>query len=137
MILQDIDKMKMGKMEDIAKNVIVSLDGSVQSQGVKVSVRDWLDIGSETWATTSDESKAAAYQAAQVTGWKDVGLIQLMMTAWGPRIDEDTAKFTLTVLKELSEQYPVAVEEVYKDESHPPVFKIKNCDRTIPFPTKE
>ena len=118
-------------------NVLVSLDGSVQSQGVKVSARDWLDMGSETWATTPDETKAAAYQAAQVTGWKDEGLLKIMIQCWGPRIDEDTAKFTLETLKELAQQHPVAVEEVYKDETPAPVFKIKGCDRTIPFPPKE
>ncbi len=118
-------------------NVLVSLDGSVQSQGIKVSARDWLDMGSETWATTSDETKAAAYQAAQVTGWKDAGLIKIMMECWGPRIDEDTAKFTLDTLKELAQQYPVEVEEVYKDDSPAPVFKIKGCDKTIPFPPKD
>lgn len=118
-------------------SVLVSLDGSVQSQGVKVSARDWLDMGSETWASTPDEVKAAAYQAAQVTGWKDSGLIKIMVDNWGPRIDEDTAKFTLETLKELAQQHPVAVEEVYKDETPAPVFKIKGCDKTLPFPPQE
>ena len=118
-------------------NALVSLDGSVQSQGVKIGARSWLDMGSETWATTSDKTKATAYQAAQVTGWKDEGLIKVMVGCWGPRIDESTAKFTLDTLKEFAQQYPVAVEEVYKDETPPPVFKIKGCDKTIPFPPKE
>jgi len=116
-------------------NVLVSLDGSVQSQGVKVNARDWLDMGSPTWATTPDQVKAAAYQAAQVTGWKDDGLIKVMVNCWSPRIDEDTAKFTLITLRELSQQYPVVVEEVYKDQSPLPVFKINGSDKTIPFPT--
>lgn len=115
-------------------NVLVSLDGSVQSQGIKVSARDWLDMGSETWTTTPDEVKAAAYQAAQVTGWKDDGLLKIMTKCWGPRVDEDTAQFTLQTLKDLAAQYPLPVEELKKDESKPPVWKIKGCDKTLPFP---
>ena len=117
-------------------SAIVSLDGSVQRQGVKVSARDWLDIGSEIWATTPDKVKALAYQASQVTGWTDTGLIKLMVKTWGPRIDEDTAKFTIETLQELSKQHPAVVEEVYKDDSPPPVFKIAGCDKTVPFPPK-
>jgi len=118
-------------------NVLVSLDGSVQSQGIKVSARDWLDMGSETWAKTPDEVKAAAYQAAQVTGWQDAGLLKIMVDCWGPRIDIDAAKFTLETLKDLAQQYPVTVEEVYRDENPNPVFKIGGCDKTLPFPPKE
>lgn len=118
-------------------NVLVSLDGAVQGQGIKLSARDWLDIGSDTWATTSDQMKAAAYQAAKTRGWQDEGLLQIMIKCWGERVDEDTAKFTLETLKELAQQYPVPVEELYKDTSPPPVFKIKGCDKTIPFPTNE
>lgn len=117
-------------------SAIVSLDGSIQRQGVKVSARDWLDMGSETWAKTPDEVKALAYQAAQVTGWTDAGLIKLMTDTWGPRIDEDTAKFTLETLQELSKEHPAEVEEVYKDEAPAPVFKIAGCDKTVPFPPK-
>jgi len=52
-------------------NVLLMLDGAVQGQGLKLSSRDWLDLGSETWSTTSDKDKAAAYQAVVVAGWKD------------------------------------------------------------------
>jgi hypothetical protein len=118
-------------------SAIVSLDGSVQRQGIKVSARDWLDMGSETWAKTPDKVKALAYQAAQITGWTDAGLIKLMTGTWGPRIDEDTAKFTLETLRELSKENPADVEEVYKDDAPPPVFKITGCDKMIPFPPKD
>jgi len=118
-------------------NVLVSLDSAVQSQKVKLNARDWLDMGSETWATTPDKAKAAAYQAAIVAGWKDEGLLKVMQNCWGPRIDEDTAKFTLQTLKELAQEHPFTVEEVYKDETPAPVFKIAGCDRKIPFPPKD
>jgi hypothetical protein len=115
-------------------NVLVMLDSAVQGQGIKLSARDWLDMGSETWQSTSDEAKAAAYQAAVLLGWKDEGLLKIMTGCWGPRVDEGTAKFTLEFLKDLAVIHPIAVEEVYKDESKPPVWKIKDCDKTLPFP---
>ncbi len=115
---------------------VISLDGSVQSQGIKVSVRDWLDMGSEGWSKTPEVVKAAAYQAAKVTGWQDAGLLKIMLDNWYPRIDEDSAKFTLETLQDLAQKYPLGVEEVYKDENPQPVFKIKGCDKTIPFPEK-
>jgi hypothetical protein len=118
-------------------NPLVSLDGAVQSQGIKLSCRDWLDMGSETWSTTSDKDKAFAYQAALATGWKDEGLLKLMVGAWKPRVDEDVAKFTLQMLKDLVTEYPAQVEEVYKNTNPPPVFKVAGCDRQIPFPPKD
>lgn len=115
-------------------NVIVSLDGAVQGQGIKASVDDWLNIGSDSWGKTPNEIKAAAYQAAKVSGWKDAGLLQVIIRCW--KMDEDMAKFTLETLKELEIQHPFQVDEIRKDESKPPVWKIKNCDKTLPFPEK-
>ncbi len=115
-------------------NAIVSLNGSVQGQGVRVDADDWLNIGSETWQKTPPAVKAAAYQAALAVGWKEEGLFQIITRTW--KVDEDMAKFTLDTLKELAAEYPFEVEELKKDESKPPVWKIKDCDRTLPFPEK-
>lgn len=113
---------------------IISLNGDIQRQGIKVDVEDWLDMGSKTWVTTPDAVKAAAYQAAMVVGWKDSGLLKIMMDTWPSRIDEDQAKVTLEVLQALAKKFPCGVEEIKKDTSSPPVFKIKGCDKTLPFP---
>ncbi len=113
---------------------IISLDGVVQRQGIKVNAADWLDTGSESWRKTPDEVKAAAYQAAKAAGWKDAGLLKLMVDTWSPRIDEDMAKFTLELLKDLAILFPKEVEQIKSDDTAPPVFKIKGCDKTIPFP---
>lgn len=115
--------------------VLVSLDGAVQSQGIKVNARDWLDMGSENWSTVPDAVKGAAYQAALAAGWKDEGLLKVITECWGERIDEEGAKFTLETLKEFAAEHPCEVEEVKKDESKPPVWKIKDCNRTLPFPS--
>jgi hypothetical protein len=114
-----------------------SLNGDVQRQGIKLDVLDWLDMGSETWRTTPEKDKAAAYQAAKVSGWTDNGLMKLMVKAWGPRVDEDSAKTALEILQIFAELHPVPVEEVYKDEAAEPVFKIQGCERTLPFPPKD
>ncbi len=113
---------------------IISLDGVVQRQGIKVSAADWLDMGSVSFSKTPDEVKAAAYQAAKAAGWKNAGLLKLMVDTWGPRVDEDTAKFTLELLKDLAILFPKEIEQVKEDKTTPPVFKIKGCEKTIPFP---
>lgn len=118
-------------------NAIISLDGVVQRQGIKVSAADWLDMGSESFTKTPKEVKAAAYQAAKVAGWQDAGLLKIILDSWSPRIDEHMAKFTIELLKDLAVLYPLEVIEVRKDDSAPPVFKINGCDKTIPFPPKE
>src|SRR5690242_16791250 len=97
-------------------NVLIDLDGSVQSQGIKVVAADWLDIGSETWKKTPESVKAAAYQAALVTGWKDEGLIKIITDCWNERYDEDSAKLVIDILREYAKKYPVEIEEVYKTE---------------------
>jgi hypothetical protein len=116
--------------------VIVSLNGDIQRQGIKLNIEDWMDMGSKTWAGTSAQAKAAAYQAAKVAGWQDTGLLKLMVSTWGPRVDEDQAKFTLEFLQDLAKLHPLAVEVLKKDEPKPPVFKVKGCEKTIPFPSE-
>jgi len=97
-------------------STLTALDGSVQSQGIKASFKDWLDIGSEEWQKTPDKVKAAAYQAAKVCGWRDEGLKQLILNQLTPRSDEFTAEFTLDILKKLAATYPVEQEQVYETE---------------------
>jgi hypothetical protein len=111
-------------------NPIAMLDGSVQSQGVRVSARDWLDIGSEGWKDTSNKVKAAAYQAAKITGWTDDGLKAIMVNTWGPRIDSDVASFTLNLLSEFAKEFPVEQEEVYKVEASTK-FKVGDQEITL------
>src|SRR5437660_953560 len=103
---------------------LAMLDGSVQSQGIRVSARDWLDMGSEEWAKTDNRVKAAAYQAALVTGWTEDGLRSVMTHAWGPRVDDDVATFVLALLRELAEEFPVQVEDVYKVEPERPEMRL-------------
>lgn len=107
-------------------SVITALDSSVQGQGIRVSVRDWLDIGSEGWKNTPDKVKAAAYQAAKANGWTDKGLLALMVHEFGPRIDEDTAKFTLECLKDAEKEFPLELIEEKKD--HKDVLRVGNAD---------
>src|SRR3954465_3377438 len=115
-------------------DAISMLDGSVQSQGVKVGARDWLDMGSENWGKTPDEVKSAAFQAALVTGWTEAGLKKLMMDAWGPRVDDDAADFILTLLRELAEKHPLKVEQVYEVDAAPPKMKLHGSDEYITLP---
>lgn len=102
---------------------VISLNGSVHSQGVKVDHVAWLDMGSKEWQTTPDKVKAAAYQAAKVCGWKDEGLKALMMKEFGPRIDHFMADVTIENLQELAAEYPIPVEQVYEVKKDVPVFK--------------
>ena len=81
-------------------NLRDTLNGSVQSQGIKVDVRAWLDMGSKEWQDTEPDIKARAYQAALVTGWTDQGLISFMTKEFAPRVDEEWAKLTLDTLRD-------------------------------------
>jgi len=90
---------------------VIGLNSSVQSQGLKLDVRDWLDMGSENWSKVPDEIKAAAYQAAKFSGWTDDGLKVLMLKEFGTRVEEQDVSFVLETLKELANKYPVEIEE--------------------------
>lgn len=114
-------------------DVINALNGSVQSQGIRVDVRDWLDIGSKGWRTTSEKVKAAAYQAAKVTGWTDKGLHALMLKEFAPRIDEFQADLTLEILQDFEKKYPVE-QEVLETKEHKDVWKVKGSEVNFPFP---
>lgn len=97
-------------------NPLTMLDSSVQGQGVKVSARDWLDMGSEGWAKVPNRAKAAAYQASKLAGWTDDGLKAVMLKEWSPRVDDDTAIFVLNLLRELAKEYPFDQEVVYQTD---------------------
>jgi hypothetical protein len=113
-------------------NAASSLNGSVHSQGIKVDYKAWLDIGSQEWQDTSNKEKAAAYQAAKVCGWTDAGLISIMLKDFGPRIDQFMADVTIESLKEMAEEFPIPIEEVYEVKKEQPVFKIRGSEGTLP-----
>lgn len=111
-----------------------SLNGSVHSQGIKIDHTDWLDIGSKGWQDTSGEQKAAAYQAAKVCGWTDDGMKRIMLSEFGPRIDEFMADVTLESLRELAAMFPVEVEQVYEVKKENPAFKVRGSEATFKLP---
>jgi hypothetical protein len=90
--------------------LINALNGSVQSQGVKVDAPGWLDMSSKEWINTPDKAKATAYQAAKVTGWTDKALLNLMIQK--PVITEVEAKITLEFLQDLEKKFPIPVESI-------------------------
>jgi len=89
--------------------VLSMLDGSVQSQGLAVSHRDWLDMGSESWGDTPDNVKAAAYQAAHLTGWDDARLRQIMLHAY-THLTDHLMDTTMECLRGLAMKFPLHVE---------------------------
>ena len=111
-----------------------SLNGSVHSQGVKIDYKAWLDIGSKEWQDTEAKDKAAAYQAAKVCGWTDAGLVAIMVKDFGPRIDQFMANVTIDTLKEMSQQFPVPIEEVYEVKKENPAFKVRGSEDTFNLP---
>ena len=104
-------------------NTTGTLDGSVQSQGIHIGFRDWLDMGSQGWKDTPDKTKAYAYQAAMVCGWTDSGLVAIMLQEFAPRIDEDMADFTLNLLKEMVAEYPCETVQVREAKIDKPIFR--------------
>jgi hypothetical protein len=87
-----------------------TLNGCVQAQGVRVGIENWLIMGSPEWNETPDEVKAAAYQAAGVTGWTDAAL-KLIMQRKCPFMDEDMCSVVLNMLKEWAGEYPLEVQQ--------------------------
>lgn len=86
-----------------------SLNGCVQSQGIKVSLENWLVMGSKEWEETPNEVKAWAYQAAGVTGWTDAA-IRMILIKKCPWFDNDMCTVVLNLLKEWVEEYPLKVQ---------------------------
>lgn len=94
---------------NLVELLLSQLDGSVQSQGIRVSAKSWLDMGSDEWKEVDDKTKAYAYQAAQLTGWKDEAIKEVVNHAF-PYLNS-VIDYTLIQLKELAKQYPVDVVE--------------------------
>lgn len=92
-------------------NRLNSINGSVQSQGIKVNYKNWLDLSTKEWKETPDKVKAAAYQAAKLCGWKDEGLKTAIMSL--PHIDQFIADATIETLKVLADKFPLPTEPVY------------------------
>ena len=88
------------------KAVINSINGSVQSQGIRVDVDAWLLIGSKEWEATPDEVKAYAYQAALATGWTDEALINAVVTNYS-HLDRAMMEFVIEELHALKQAYPL------------------------------
>jgi hypothetical protein len=115
-------------------NTVISLNGSVHSQGIKIDHRAWTDMGSEEWKNTPDADKAAAYQAAKICGWTDRGLSALIIKEFSPRIDQFMADVTIETLQELAANHPVEVQEVYEVKKENPQFKVKGSEATFQLP---
>lgn len=96
-----------------ALDALMLLDGDVQSQGIKVDHRDWLDFGSKSWTTTPDAIKAAAYQAALVRNWTDNSLKNAMMDQY-KHLKPSTMDMIIVELKALVKKHPLEVIENYQ-----------------------
>lgn len=90
--------------------VISSINGSVQSQGIKVTVDNWLKMGCDEWKSTPEEVRAYAYQAARITGWTDKALCSAISRVY-PHLDNDMMKFVIEELQALAKQHPLQVEQ--------------------------
>jgi hypothetical protein len=99
--------------EAVFQRIIDSINGSVQSQGVKIKFPAWMVIGSDEWNSTTDQKRAYAYQAALVTGWTNSSLIKAVCEVY-EFIDEHMAKFTIQLLEDLVKEYPLEIEETYE-----------------------
>lgn len=102
------------------------LNSSVQSQGIKVDFRAWLDMGSQEWKETPEKVKAYAYQAAKVCGWTDAGLKKIILDEFTPRVDDFMANVTMDTLQALAEQFPAKVEQIREVKQESPTFKFGN-----------
>lgn len=95
---------------DVEALLVAQLDGAVQSQGVRVGARAWIDIGSKEWDATPEQVRAAAYQAAGITGWSDGAIGDIVLSAF-PFITPACWEYTLKLLQDLAKKYPVSVEK--------------------------
>lgn len=91
------------------QRIIETLEGNVQSQGIKVKFSNWMVIGSEEWNETPDQIKAYAYQAAKVCGWSEESLKTLVVGVY-KHIDKDMANFTISELEHLTKIYPLEIK---------------------------
>ena len=66
-------------LDEYLEQTLNSLDGDVYAHGIKLSHRDWLDMGYEKWNDSDISLKRKAFLASQKTGWSKESLTQLMV----------------------------------------------------------
>lgn len=93
-------------MQNMLEN---TLNGCVQSQGIKANIENWLIMGAEEWDKTPDQVKAWAYQAAGVTGWTDAALKNVLKSKLS-YMDDDMSEVVLNILKDLSNTYKLETQ---------------------------
>lgn len=103
------------------QRIIDTIDGNVQSKNIKVKFSAWMVIGSKEWEETSDETKAHAYQAALALGWTKESLIKTVCAVYD-HIDPHMAKFTVSLLEELSETHTLQIEKIKKEKPKVVIF---------------
>lgn len=113
--LKGLDELSASYNDDYnpGSDVMLSiLDGSVQSQGLKVGHRDWLDMGSANWNVVPDRIKALSYIAAtKIGGWTDEALKTMMLKTY-PHLKNFTMDFTIQTLQELVQKENITIEDV-------------------------
>jgi hypothetical protein len=103
------------KMSKLDNNILTSLEGDIQSQGIRISASAWLDFGSEDWKKTSDKAKAYAYQAAKITGWSETA-IRNIASHFFPHHKPDFQDYIFSHLRFLESQYPAEIIETQTTE---------------------
>ncbi len=96
------------------QRIIDTLDGCVNAQGIKVKFPAWMVMGSKEWDATPDQIKAYAYQAAKVTGWTNESLVKAVCNVY-EFVDVHMAKYTVSLLEDMTKQYPLEVENKKKE----------------------
>jgi len=94
------------------QHLLSALDGDVQAQGIKLSHRDWLDMGSDGWQNTSDEAKSAAFQSATMIGGWDESALKALMLQQYPHLQSSVIDLTISTLHEMTEQHPLHIADV-------------------------
>lgn len=88
--------------------VAETIDGNVQSKGVKIKFAGWMSIGSQEWEESSDQLKAHAYQAAIAAGWTNKTLSEVACAIY-EHINKSTVEFTLSELMLLAKTHPISL----------------------------
>lgn len=99
---------------NMAKRMIESLDGIVQSYGLKVRFKNWMVMGSDEWNETPETVKSYVYQIAKSCGWTEGALKNLLVSAY-PYIDKNMAEFTISELVGLAIRYPLETKDEKRD----------------------
>jgi hypothetical protein len=113
-------------------HVLSALDGDVNSQGVRIGHRDWLDMGSEGFANTPEKVKAAAFQAATTVGAWEIERLKSLMVKRYPHITQHIMETAINILQSLAEQHPFVTETVQESEVAVTDVKVKKwkADKT-------